>query len=71
MCLRRTGNDYPAACFDIVPKAVRNRCCVYGRGPEATASRSTGWTVEIERVRQEDVLSRRQANVWGMRGPVR
>lgn len=69
--LRRTGNDYPAACYDIVPKAMRNRCCVYERGPEATASWSS-WAVEIERVRQEeDMLSKRRANVWGMRGPVR
>lgn len=62
MFSRRTGNDYPAACFEIFPKAMRSRCSVYRRGPEATASWSTGWSVEIERVRQEDMLSSKKTS---------
>lgn len=49
MSSRRTGNDYPAACFEIVPKAMRNRRCVYERGGKATLNWRVEWSVGTER----------------------
>ncbi len=44
MSLRRTGNDHPAACFEVVPKAMRNRCFVYEGGARAASN----WSAETE-----------------------
>ena len=42
----RTWNYYPATCFDIIPKAMRNRRCVYVRGGKVSLNWRVKWSVE-------------------------
>ena len=54
MRMRRTGNYYPATCFDIIPKAMRNRRCIYVK---VTVNWRVKWSVETGES-DVDVLSR-------------